>query len=72
MVRGYCVPIAKKVVDAPIDNNAIGTPVERVQSRRLPAIPGTPWPWPRAVMAIFLLSLLLWGGVMAIASIAFD
>jgi hypothetical protein len=66
------VPIAKKAVDAPIDDNVTGIPPGRVQSRRLPAMPGTAWPWPRAVMAIFLLSLLLWGGVVAIASIAFD
>jgi hypothetical protein len=33
---------------------------------------GTPWRWPRAALAIILLSLLLWGGIAAIALLAFN
>jgi hypothetical protein len=72
MVRGYCVPIAKKVVGAPADKKVIGANAEPVQSRRLRALLRTRWPWPRAAMTIILLSLLLWGGVAAIVSLAFD
>jgi hypothetical protein len=32
----------------------------------------TPWPWPQAVLAIILLSVLLWGGIAAIALVAFS
>jgi len=32
----------------------------------------TRWPWPAAVMVIILLSLLLWGGIAAIALLAFN
>jgi hypothetical protein len=35
-----------------------------------PAKSRTPWPWPRAVLAIIVLSLLLWAGVAAIALLA--
>jgi hypothetical protein len=71
MVRGYRVPIAKKVVGASADKDVIGAHAERAQSRRLHAMLRTPWPWPRAALAIVLLSLLLWGGIAAIASLAF-
>ncbi len=72
MVRGFCVSIAKKVVEAPAGKKVIETHAGRVQSRRLHAMLRTPWPWPRAVIVIFLLSLLLWGGIVAIISFAFD
>lgn len=32
----------------------------------------TPWPWPQAALVIVLLSLLLWGGIAAIALVAFN
>jgi hypothetical protein len=66
------VPIARKEVGASADRKVIGLQAERLQSRRLRAIPASPWPWPRAVMAIFLLSLLLWAGIATIALLAFD
>ena len=66
------MPIAKKVVGASADQKVIGAHAERVQSQRLRAMLRTPWPWPRAVMAIIILSLLLWGGVAGIALLAFD
>ena len=31
----------------------------------------TEWQWPRAALAIFVLSLLLWGGIAAIVVFAF-
>jgi hypothetical protein len=71
MVRGYRVPIARKVVGASADKNVSAAPAERVQSKRLRAMLRTPWPWPRAAMVIVLLSLLLWGSVVAIGSLAF-
>ncbi len=64
--------IAKKVVEAPAGKKVIGPQASQIRSRRLRAMLRTPWPWPRAVLAIFLLSLLLWGGVVAIISLAFD
>jgi hypothetical protein len=33
---------------------------------------GTRWPWPAAALVIVLLSLLLWGGIAAIALLAFN
>jgi hypothetical protein len=33
---------------------------------------GTRWSWPAAALVIILLSLLLWGGVAAIALLAFS
>ena len=33
---------------------------------------GTRWPWPTAALLIILLSLLLWGGVAAIALFAWN
>ena len=33
---------------------------------------GTRWPWPAAALVIILLSLLLWGGIAAIALLAFN
>jgi hypothetical protein len=32
----------------------------------------TRWPWPLAALVIFLLSLLLWGGIAVIALLAFN
>ena len=32
----------------------------------------TRWPWPLAALAIILLSLLLWGGIAAVAVLAFS
>ena len=32
----------------------------------------TRWSWPSAAVVIFLLSLLLWGGIAAIALLAFN
>ena len=66
------MPIAKKVVGTAADTKIVGTPAEQVQSRPLPDIPRTRWPWPRAAMAIILLSLLLWGIVAGIALLAFN
>jgi hypothetical protein len=42
--------------------------VSSLQSR---ARLGTRWPWPLAALVIILLSLLLWGGIAAIALLAF-
>ena len=66
------MPITKKVVGTSADPNVIGAPAERVQSQRLRATLRTPWPWPRAVMAIIILSLLLWSVVAGIVLLAFD
>jgi hypothetical protein len=33
---------------------------------------GMRWPWPAAALVIILLSLLLWGGIAAIALVAFN
>jgi hypothetical protein len=66
------VSIAKKLVEPSTDKKVIRTHAEWIQSRQLRAMLRTPWPWPRAVMAILLISLLLWGGVLAIASLAFN
>ncbi len=33
---------------------------------------GRRWPWPRAVLTIIVLSLMLWGGAAAIALLAFN
>jgi hypothetical protein len=33
---------------------------------------GTRWPWPAAALIIILLSLLLWGGIAAIALLAWN
>jgi hypothetical protein len=71
-MRGYRVSIAKKLAPVPADKNVIELHSERVTSQKLGAGTPTRWPWPRTVMVIFLLSLLLWGGVLAIASLAFD
>ena len=38
----------------------------------LPARLGKRWPWPAAALVIILLSLLLWGGIAAIALVAFN
>jgi len=65
------VSIAKKVVGTSADQNVIGSHAQRVQSRRLHAMLRTPWPWPRAVMAIIVLSLVLWGVVAGIVLVAF-
>jgi len=32
----------------------------------------TGWQWPRAALAVVLLSLLLWGGIAAVALFAFS
>jgi hypothetical protein len=66
------VPIARKEVGASADRKVIGLQAERVQSRRLRAMLRPSWPWPRAAMAIFLVSLLLWAGIATIALLAFD
>lgn len=31
-----------------------------------------PWPWPQAALTIGVLSLLLWGGIAAIALVTFN
>lgn len=64
--------IVKKLVEVTPDKKVVGIRADLDQSRRLHAMLRTPWPWPRAVMGIFLVSLLLWGGIVAIASVAFD
>jgi hypothetical protein len=61
------VSAAKKLVEASSTEKFVGTP-----SLRSRANLGTAWPWPRAALAIVLLSLLLWGGVAAIVSLAFN
>ena len=43
--------------------------VHSLQSR---AIVGRRWPWPVAALVIVLLSLLLWGGIAAIALLGFN
>lgn len=63
--------IAKKVVGTSADKNVIESDAERIPSGRLRAMLRTPWAWPRAVLVIALLSLLLWGGTAAIALLAF-
>jgi hypothetical protein len=45
---------------------------EFVQSLPSRAGLGTRWPWPAAALVIVLLSLLVWGGIAAIALIAFN
>lgn len=66
------MPIAKKAVEPSADTKIAEADAERVQSRPMPAILRSPWPWPRAAMAIILLSLLLWGVVAGIALLAFN
>lgn len=63
--------IAKKVVGTSADKRGIETDAERLQPGRLRTMLRTPWPWPRAVLVIALLSLLLWGGVAVIGLLAF-
>lgn len=43
-----------------------------VHSPLSPARVGTRWPWPAAALVIILFSLLLWGGIAVIASLAFN
>ena len=51
--------------------------VDKAHAGFVPSLPsrarvGRRWPWPAAVMVIILLSLLLWGGIAAIALLAFN
>lgn len=43
-----------------------------VHSPPSPARVGTRLPWPAAALVIILFSLLLWGGIAVIASLAFN
>ena len=63
---------AKKVGEASATNKVAGTDAGFVHSLQSPAKQRTLWPWPRAALTIILLSLLLWGGVAAIALLAFN
>jgi hypothetical protein len=66
------VSAAKKVVGASATKKIGGAHAGFAHSLESRARLRTAWPWPRAALAIILLSLLLWGGVAAIASLAFD
>jgi hypothetical protein len=63
---------AKKVVEVRATTKVVGAHGGFVHSLQSRARLGTPWPWPRAAVTIILLSLLLWGGVAAIALLAFN
>jgi hypothetical protein len=65
------VPIAKKTVGHSPDNKVLGVHSELTQPGRSPSMLPMAWPWPRAVVAIVLLSLLIWGIVAGIALLAF-
>ena len=43
-----------------------------IDSQQLRVELRTPWPWPKAALAIILLSLVLWGGIAGIALAAFN
>ena len=62
----------KKVVGACATKKVGGTQAGFADSLQSQAKLGTPWLWPRAALAIILLSLLLWGAVAGIASLAFN
>jgi hypothetical protein len=61
------VSATKKVVRASSPNKFGGAPSQQSRAKL-----GAAWPWPRAALVIVLVSLLLWGVVAAIISLAFN
>lgn len=57
------MPATKKVVA--VHGGFVGSQHARAELR-------TPWPWPQAALAIILMSVLLWGGIAAIALATFN